>query len=88
MEKALAQRMLQKMLMSRLDERHEHRALPARLVRYQHLEVELEFAVDVVDVVLGQCDGVVQHVLEFGQHARNLPDYIVSFTDGRYTLFS
>ena len=36
-------------------------------------EVEFEFAVDVVDVVLGEGDGVVQHVLELGQHVRDLP---------------
>ena len=35
-------------------------------------EVQLEFAVDVVDVVFGEGDGVVQHVLELGQHVRDL----------------
>ena len=36
-------------------------------------EVKFEFAVDVVDVVLCEGDGVVQHVLELGQHVRDLP---------------
>ena len=42
-------------------------------LRISEPEVEFEFAVDVVDVVLCEGDGVVQHVLELGQHVRYLP---------------
>ena len=37
-------------------------------------EVEFELAVDVVDVVFCESDGVVQHVLELGQHVGDLSD--------------
>ena len=37
-------------------------------------EVQFELAVYVVDVVFGERDGVVEHVLELGQHVGDLPD--------------
>ena len=73
MQEALTQGVLQQVVVTGLDEGNEHRALPPRLVRDEHLVVELDLAVDVVDVVLRQGDGLVQHVLELGQHARDLP---------------
>ena len=41
--------------------------------RIKEPEVKFEFAVDVVDVVLCEGDCVVEHVLELGQHVRDLP---------------
>ena len=45
----------------------------AWIINFKEPEVKFEFAVDVVDVVFGEGDGVVQHVLELGQHVRDLP---------------
>ena len=42
------------------------------LVGNEHFVVQLDLAVDIVDVVLGQGDGLVEHVLELGQHTRDL----------------
>ena len=72
-KEALTERMLEKMIVTSLDEGHEHGALPLALVRNQNLVVQLQLAVHIVDVVLGESDGLVQHVLELGQHARDLP---------------
>ena len=71
-EEALAERVLQEVVVARLYEGHEHRALAPALVGDQDLVVQLELAVHVVDVVLGEGDGLVQHVLELGQHAGDL----------------
>ena len=62
-EEGLAQRVLEQVVVPDLDEVHEHGTLSLGLVGDQHLEVHLQLAVDVIDVVLGQNDGVVQHIL-------------------------
>ena len=75
MEETLTQRMLQQMVVTCLDEGHEHRALTLTLVWYQHFVIKLQLAINVVNVVLGQRDGLVQHVLELGKNTRDLADY-------------
>ena len=74
MEETLTERMLEQMIVTRLDEGHEHRALALTLVGYQHFVIQLELAVHVVNVVFRQRDGLVQHVLKLGEHARDLAD--------------
>ena len=73
-QEALAERVLQQVVVARLDEGHEHRALAAVPRGDEHLVVQFELAVDVVDVALGEHNGLVQHVLELGQQAGDLPD--------------
>ena len=60
------------MVVSDLDKVYEHPALALALVRDEDSKVELELTVDVVDVVLGEGDGVVEHVLELGQDVGDL----------------
>ena len=74
MKETFTERMLEQMIVTRLDEGHEHRALALALVWYQHFVIQLELTVHVVDVVLRQRDGLVQHVLKLGEHTRDLAD--------------
>ena len=74
MEETFTQRMFEQMIVACLNEGHEHRALALALVWYQHFVIKLQLAVNVVNVMLSQRDGLVQHVLELGEHARDLAD--------------
>ena len=74
MEETFTERMLEQMVVTCLDEGHEHRALTLALVWYQHFVIKLQLAINVVDVVLGQRDGLIQHVLELGKNTRDLAD--------------
>lgn len=71
-QEALAEGVLEEVVVADLDEVDEHGALAPGLVGDEDAEVHLELAVHVVDVVLGQGDGVVQHVLELGQDVGDL----------------
>ena len=86
MQETLAQRVFEEMVVSGLDEGNEHGALPPGLVGDEDLVVHLDLAVDVVDVVLCEGDGLVQHVLELWQHARNLSKVEVWFYQGENKL--
>ncbi len=72
MQEALDERVLEQVVVPDLDEVDEHGALPPILAGDEHPEVQLELAVDVVDVVLGEGDGLVQHVLELGEDVGHL----------------
>ncbi len=54
--------------MANLNKVDEHRALSSDLVGDEHSEVQLEFAINIIDIMLSQCNCMVQHVFKFWQH--------------------
>ena len=73
MKEALAERVLEQVVVAGLDKGDEHGALPSHLVRYENFVVQLDLTVHIIDIMLRQRDGVVQHVLKLRQYARYLP---------------
>ena len=67
--------MLQQVVVSNFNEIDKHGTFPFGLIGNQDFEIQFKLAINIVDVVFSQSNGMIQHVFKFGQNIGYLSDY-------------